>query len=305
MAMAVLSTSINEYPLLTRGKVRDVYDLGNELLVVATDRISAFDWVLPSAIPGKGIILNSMSLFWFLMIQYIVPNHVLTGVIDRYPEPLKKYRDELEGRSMLVRKAKRIDIECVARGYLVGSGFKDYSQLVSASGTSGTVDFYGYALPAGLRLADKLPSPIFTPATKEESGHDRNISFSEMANITGDDVASKLRDITLAVYSKAAEYAFQRGIIIADTKFEFGFIDGRLTLIDEILSPDSSRFWPVDSYRPGVNPPSFDKQFVRDWLENSGWDKNSPPPQLPEDIITKTLEKYKLAHKILVGSDID
>ena len=305
MINAVLSTSIKEYPLLARGKVRDVYDLGDKLLIVATDRISAFDWVLPSAIPGKGAILNSMSLFWFSFIKDIVPSHVLISDVDYFPSDLKPYRNELLGRSMIVRKAKRIDIECVARRYLVGSGYKDYKELMKKDNNSSTIDLYGYQLSTDLKMADKLPEPIFTPATKEESGHDQNISYAEMSRIVGDDVASQLRDITLAIYSKAADYALQRGIIIADTKFEFGFIDGRLSLIDEILSPDSSRFWPAESYAPGINPPSFDKQFVRDWLEKSGWDKNSPPPELPEDVIAKTLEKYKLAHKILVGSDID
>jgi phosphoribosylaminoimidazole-succinocarboxamide synthase len=304
MINAVLSTSIKEYPLLTRGKVRDVYDLDDKLLIIATDRISAFDWVLPSAIPGKGAILNSMSLFWFSFIKDIVPNHVLISDFAFYPPDLKKYRDELIGRSMIVRKAKRIDIECVARGYLVGSGYKEYSALVKSANNSPTVNLYGYNLPSDLKMADKLPEPIFTPATKEESGHDLNISYAEMAKIVGEEIATKLRDITLAIYSKAADYALQRGIIIADTKFEFGFIEGRLSIIDEILSPDSSRFWPVDLYAPDTNPPSFDKQFVRDWLEKSGWDKNSPPPELPEEVIAKTLEKYKLAHRILVGSDI-
>ena len=305
MITVVLTTDIKEYPLLTRGKIRDVYDMDDKLLIIATDRISAFDWVLPSAIPGKGAILNSMSLFWFSFIKDIVPNHVLVSDFNDYPQNLKPYRDQLLGRSMIVRRAKRIDIECVARGYLVGSGYKDYSDLVKSAGNSKTVNLYGYELPTDLKVADKLPEPIFTPATKEESGHDQNISYLKMSKFVGDDVASQLRDITLAIYSKAANYALEKGVIIADTKFEFGFIDNRICIIDEILSPDSSRFWPIDSYAPGISPPSFDKQFIRDWLEKSGWDKNSPPPELPADVIAKTLEKYKLAHKILVGTDIN
>jgi phosphoribosylaminoimidazole-succinocarboxamide synthase len=304
MIRSVLNTDIKEYPLFARGKVRDVYDLGNELLIVATDRISAFDWVLPTPIPGKGIILNSMSLFWFSFVNDIVPNHLLTSDISSYPAPLMKYGDILEDRSMIVRKAKRIDIECVARGYLVGSGYRDYKTIVNANTTASTVDLYGNSLPANLRQADKLPLPIFTPATKAEEGHDENISFAKMAQVVDNDTASKLRDTTLAIYTKANIYANVRGIIIADTKFEFGFIDDKLTLIDEILSPDSSRFWPIESYKPGINPPSFDKQYLRDWLERSGWDKNSPPPELPDDIVEKTLEKYRLAYKILVGKDI-
>jgi phosphoribosylaminoimidazole-succinocarboxamide synthase len=302
---AVISTDIKEFPLLTRGKVRDVYDLGDRLLIVATDRLSAFDWVLPTPIPGKGKILNSMSLFWFDFIEAIIPNHVLESRVDLFPAPLKKYASILDGRSMIVRKAKRIDIECVARGYLVGSGYKDYIGFIAQNPESSMVDLYGNALPTSLRLAQKLPTPIFTPATKEDDGHDRNISIAEMGKIIGDELASRLRDVTLAVYSKAESYARSRGIIIADTKFEFGFIGDELILIDEILSPDSSRFWPAETYSVGKNPPSFDKQFVRDWLEQSGWDKNSPPPELPDEVVQKTLEKYRQAYKILMGHDIE
>jgi phosphoribosylaminoimidazole-succinocarboxamide synthase len=303
MMRAVLKTDIKEYPLLARGKVRDVYDMGDKLLIVATDRISAFDYVLPTPIPGKGIILNSMSLFWFSYVSDIIPNHLFQSDFNLFPEPLKKYEDDLRNRSMIVHKAQRVDIECVARGYLVGSGYKDYLEILKANQGGSTVDLYSNNLPTNLRQAGRLPHPIFTPATKEDSGHDRNISFDEMTKITGFEVATRLRDATLDIYSKANDYANGRGIIIADTKFEFGFIDGQLSLIDEILSPDSSRFWPMDSYKPGSNPPSFDKQYVRDWLEQSGWDKNSPPPELPVEIVEKTLEKYKLAHKILVGRD--
>jgi phosphoribosylaminoimidazole-succinocarboxamide synthase len=300
----VLKTDIIEFPLIARGKVRDIYDLGDTLLFVATDRISAFDFILPTPIPGKGIILNSMSLFWFSFISDIIPNHLMTSDFNSYPKPLQKHKDQLEGRSMIVRKAQRIDIECVARGYLAGSGYKEYQQLLKAGPDASSVDLYGNNVPANLKMADKLPRPIFTPATKEESGHDQNITFDRMVAITGFEIASRLRDATLEIYTRSNVYANTRGIIIADTKFEFGFIDGQLSLIDEILSPDSSRFWPIDSYKPGSNPPSFDKQFVRDWLESSGWNKNSAPPELPPDIVEKTLEKYKLAHKILTGKDI-
>lgn len=301
---SVLKTDIKEYPLLARGKVRDVYDLGDLLLIVATDRISAFDWVLPTAIPGKGAILNSMSLFWFSFVKDIIPNHLLTSDVASYPQNLHKYKDDLDGRSMLVRKAKRIDLECVARGYLVGSGFKDYKAILKSDPQLKAVDLYGNPIPANLQLADKLPQPIFTPATKEDSGHDENISFARMTQMVGEELAAELRDATLAIYTRANDYAVKRGIIIADTKFEFGFIDNKLSLIDEILSPDSSRFWPVSSYTPGANPPSFDKQYLRDWLEAIGWDKNSPPPELPPDVVDNTLAKYKQAHKILVGHDI-
>lgn len=301
MTKSVVSTDIREFPILTRGKVRDVYDMGDRLLIVATDRLSAFDWVLPTPIPGKGKILTAMSLFWFDFMKNIVPNHVLESRAYLYPEPLKKYALQLEGRSMIVRKAHRIDIECVARGYLVGSGYKDYIELTAQNPDASEVNLYGNMLKSSLRLAEKLPAPIFTPATKEESGHDRNISFAEMGGVVGADLAARLRDITLAVYTKAESYARGRGIIIADTKFEFGFVGDRLILIDEILSPDSSRLWPADTYAVGKNPPSFDKQFVRDWLEKSGWDKNSPPPELPNEIVRKTSEKYQQAYERLVG----
>jgi phosphoribosylaminoimidazole-succinocarboxamide synthase len=304
MNNAVLSTDIREFPLMTKGKVRDVYDLGDSLLFVATDRISAYDWVLPNGIPGKGKILNSMSLFWFKYTRELFPNHLLTGEFASFPEDLRRY-EFLDGRSMIVRKAERIDIECVARGYLIGSGYRDYKKALEDSGSNGSVDLYGNELPSDLVLASKLPRPIFTPATKEEDGHDMNISIAETAKKVGEELTGKLKEATISIYSKAFEYALPRGIIIADTKFEFGSIDGELTLIDEILSPDSSRFWPVDSYKPGLNPSSFDKQFIRDWLDGTGWDKNSTPPAMPDEIVEKTLEKYRQAHKIIVGRDID
>lgn len=298
----VMKTELGKLPLHNRGKVRDVYALGDKLLIVATDRISAFDWVLPTAIPGKGRILNSMSVFWFDFTKDIVGNHLITADFESFPAELKPYRDQLASRSMIVKKARRIDIECVARGYLVGSGYKDYQMQVPINGR---INLHGNYLPPNLRLAEKLPAPIFTPATKAESGHDENISLDKMAEMVGAELARKLQDLTLTLYDTAADYALSRGIIIADSKFEFGFDDGELILIDEILSPDSSRFWPLDSYRPGRNPESFDKQFVRDYLENCGWDKNSPPPKLPSEIVEKTLEKYKEAHRLLVGSEFD
>jgi len=303
MSDALLITEIKDYPLIARGKVRDVYDLGETLLFVATDRISAFDWVLPNGIPDKGKILNSMSLFWFSFTSDIFPNHLVTGDFQSFPRPLKKY-GYLDGRSMIVKKARRIDIECVARGYLVGSGYKDFKALVDDSGSNKKVNLYGYELPITIKLAGKLAETIFTPATKAEEGHDQNISFSEMKKKVGSELATSLKKATIAIYEKAAKYALPKGIIIADTKFEFGFIGDELTLIDEILSPDSSRFWPTESYREGANPPSFDKQIIRDWLDSTGWDKNSAPPALPDHIIEKTLQKYRQAHRIIVGRDI-
>lgn len=304
MSEAVLKTDIKEFPLLRRGKVRDVYDLDGKLLFVATDRISAYDWILPNGIPDKGKILNSMSLFWFAFTEDIFPHHLITGDFDSYPDTLKQY-EYLKDRSMIVKKANRIEIECVARGYLVGSGYKDYMRLLEKEGSDGDIDLYGSKLPPDIKLAGRLPETIFTPATKEENGHDINISYSDMKERVGDELSSKLKEATISIYEKAALYALGRGIIIADTKFEFGFIDDELTLIDEVLSPDSSRFWPKESYETGKNPPSFDKQFIRDWLDTTGWDKSSVPPAMPDDIVEKTREKYMQAHKIIVGRDID
>jgi len=301
--MNLVKTDIPAIPLLNRGKVRDIYDLGENLLIIATDRISAFDWILPTPIPGKGKILTSMSAFWFKKFENMVPNHLISTCFADFPEILRPFREQVEGRSMLVRKAKRIDVECVARGYLVGSGYKDYIEL--QPGPDGFVNLHGNPLPAGLKLAERLPQPIFTPATKEESGHDRNIGYSEMAGLVGSELAFRLRKITLDIYSAASEYALSKGIIIADTKFEFGLLGDELILIDEILSPDSSRFWPLSSYKVGSNPPSYDKQLVRDWLEQSGWDKQSPPPGLPDEIVGETLKIYREAHRLLVGKEID
>ena len=274
----VMRTDVPGVPC-RRGKVRDVYDLGDTLVVVATDRISAFDWVMRTGIPGKGRLLTAMTKFWFGWLG--VPNHLISDAVDDLPEAFRKQSDVFDGRTMLVRKARVVPIECVARGYLAGSGWKEYRQ-------SGTV--CGVPLPAGLR------EPIFTPATKADEGHDENISFDRMAAVVGAELAADLRARTLAVYQRAAEYAAGRGVIIADTKFEWGVLtSGEVILIDEVLTPDSSRFWPADSYRPGGSPPSFDKQFLRDWLETTGWDKQSPPPELPPDVVARTAAKYREA----------
>jgi phosphoribosylaminoimidazole-succinocarboxamide synthase len=281
---------------VARGKVRDVYAVGDDrLLLVATDRLSAFDCVLPDPIPDKGRVLTQLSLFWFDFLAGLVPNHLITANVDEYPAPLPGYRDQLEGRSMLVRRAKMIDVECVARGYLAGSGWKEYR----AHGT-----ICGIPLPAGLRECDRLPEPVFTPAYKAKSGHDENIPFSKVESLAGKETAARLRDLTLAIYRKAAAYAESRGILLADTKFEFGWIGGELTLADEVLTPDSSRFWPADSYEPGKPQPSFDKQYVRDYLESLAWDKNPPAPSLPPDVIEKTSEKYREAYRRLTGKPL-
>jgi phosphoribosylaminoimidazole-succinocarboxamide synthase len=274
-----------------RGKVRDVYDLGDRLVIVATDRISAFDWVLPTGIPDKGRVLTTMTLFWLDFLK--VPNHLLSTDLDDMGPAFAAQAERLRGRTMLTRKADVVPIECVVRGYLAGSGWKEYRR-------QGTV--CGIRLPDGLREADMLPEPIFTPATKAESGHDENISFASMVEVTGQALADDLRNRSIAVYRRAAEHARSRGIILADTKFEWGRLpNGDVILIDEVLTPDSSRFWPADSYRPGVNPPSFDKQFVRDWLETCGWDKNSPPPPLPDEVVRKTRDKYLEAQQRLTA----
>ncbi len=289
---------IAEYPKFARGKVREIYDLDDKLLFIASDRISAFDVVLPNPIPDKGKVLTSMSVFWFEFLKDVVPNHFITANVDEYPSDLGKYRSMLEGRSMLVKKCQRIDIECIVRGYISGSLWKEYtSQLDDSFG--GEVVVNGISFPDSLKESDKLPKPIFTPSTKAETGHDVNISFDEMVKTTGVDIGQKLRQHSIEIYTKASDYARERGIIIADTKFEFGILDGQITLIDEVLSPDSSRFWPADDYQTGRAQASFDKQFVRDWLKDSGWDKNPPPPELPDDITTKTAEKYRRALEIL------
>ena len=286
---ALLETAL-PFPLARRGKVRDVYDLGDSFLFVATDRISAFDVVLSPGIPDKGRILNQISVFWFRHFPAI-DNHLLESDFNRFPSEVRAH-DELRGRSVIVRKCSVIPIECVARGYLVGSGWNEYKQ-------SGTV--CGIRLEPGLQVASRLRHPIFTPATKEETGHDQNISFERMSAKVGGDLGAKLRDLTLMIYTRAAEYAASRGIIIADTKFEFGLDQGRVVWIDEALTPDSSRFWPADQYRVGSNPSSFDKQFVRDWLESTGWNKTPPAPELPREVVEKTREKYIAAYRQLTG----
>jgi len=300
----VLETNLEGLTLQRRGKVRDVYDLGDTLLIVATDRISAFDYVLGSGIPDKGKVLTQLSAFWFDHIGDLVPHHVLAVDVDTFPAVTRPHRDILRGRSMLVRKTDPLPIECVARGYLSGSGWKDYQRTGSVCGV---------ALPAGLHDSDRLPRAIFTPASKAETGHDENISEAEAAAIVGDELATRLRELTLGIYERGVVHAATRGIIIADTKFEFGLArragasqstPPELILIDEVLTPDSSRFWPADSYAPGQAQPSFDKQFVRDYLEQIGWNKQPPVPTLPDDVILRTREKYVEAYRRLTGSDL-
>ncbi|HIA64220.1 MAG TPA: phosphoribosylaminoimidazolesuccinocarboxamide synthase [Planctomycetaceae bacterium] len=275
-----------------RGKVRDMYDLGDSLLMISTDRISAFDWVLPSGIPDKGRVLTTISEFWFEKLG--IANHLLTMDLTTISLPEDTDIESLTGRSMVVKKCDVVPIECVVRGYLVGSGWKEYQE-------SGTV--CGIELPPGLQQASQLETPIFTPATKEESGHDINISFETMVDIVGEDTATELRDRSMAIYQQGAEYARERGVIIADTKFEWGWFEGELILIDEVLTPDSSRFWPAETYRVGESPRSFDKQFVRDWLETTDWDKNSPAPSLPDDIVMNTRAKYIEAYEVISGRE--
>ena len=298
MNKAIMQTDIEEYPLFSRGKVRDVNDLGDRLLIVASDRVSAFDVVLPNGIPGKGQVLTQMSLFWFDFLKDVIESHLITADVDEYPDDLKKHREILEGRSMLVVKAERVDAECIVRGYISGSMWKE---LVEARKT-GSSEVHGFGFPPDLRESDKLPAPIFTPSTKAESGHDENISFEQMVSLIGRETAELCRDKSIAVYTKAADYARGKGIIIADTKFEFGFRDGEFILIDEVLSPDSSRFWPLEHYRPGRSQPSFDKQFIRDYLADLEWDKTPPAPQLPEEIVERSAAKYREVAALLLGS---
>jgi phosphoribosylaminoimidazole-succinocarboxamide synthase len=286
---ALLQSEIPGIPV-RRGKVRDIYDFGDKLLFVATDRISAFDWVLPDGIPDKGRVLTLISEMWFETLG--VTHHLLSMDINQVPIPAGVDKESLVGRSMVVKKTQVVPIECVVRGYLSGSGWKEYKQSQSVCGIK---------LPAGLKESDKLPEPIFTPATKAEEGHDMNITFEQMCEIVGKDLSEKLRKLSLDIYQRGADRARERGIIIADTKFEFGQLNGELILIDEVLTPDSSRFWPADLYQPGKGQPSYDKQFVRDWLETTGWDKDSQPPSLPADIIAKTREKYVEAFEQISG----
>jgi len=293
--MAIMQTNLSGVKLHGRGKVRDIYDLGEHYLIVATDRLSAFDVVLPTPIPDKGKVLTQMSAFWFEHFKNSVPNHVVSTDVNDYPATLKPFREQIEGRSMLVKKAKVFPVECVARGFLTGSGLKDYNKTGKVCGT---------ALPAGLRDSDRLPEPIFTPATKAETGHDENISEAQAGEIVGAETVQRLKELTLSIYRRAVDFASKRGIIICDTKFEFGIIDGQIAIVDEMLTPDSSRFWPADQYSPGKPQPSFDKQFVRDYLERIGWNKQPPAPELPNDIVVATSAKYREALRILTGRDL-
>lgn len=292
MEKPLLETNLAGLELVNRGKVRDIYRVGQDLLIVATDRISAFDVVMPTGIPYKGKVLTALSVFWFELLKDVTENHLITAEVDEMPQSVRQHSEILRGRSMLVRKAQIIPIECVVRGYLSGSGWKEYKQTGAICGVS---------LPPGLREADPLPEPIFTPATKAATGHDENISYERVVQSVGPETAAELRRRSLTVYKKASSYARERGIIISDTKFEWGIVDGRMLLADEVLTPDSSRFWPADSYAPGRSQPSFDKQFVRDYLETLNWDKRPPGPSLPEEVVQKTSEKYIEAYERLTG----
>lgn len=291
----LLYTDFKDLKLYKRGKVRDVYELEDKLLVVATDRISCFDVVLPTGIPYKGIVLNQLSCFWFDFASKFMSHHLVTSDFNRYPESLKKYKKELMGRSMLVKKTKPLAVECVVRGYLAGSGWKEYLKTQSVCGIK---------LPSGLVESSRLPEVIFTPSTKEDTGHDRNVDQAYIEQLVGKNYAQRLKTASIEIYKQATDHALKCGIIIADTKFEFGLMDDQIILIDEALTPDSSRFWPKDQYKPGVGQPSFDKQFVRDYLESINWDKNPPAPELPEEIIKKTTQKYLEAFERLSGKKL-
>lgn len=293
MNAVVWETHLTGVPLRSRGKVRDLYDLGDKLLIVATDRLSAYDVVLPTPIPDKGCVLTQLSLFWFNKLGEVVPHHVLSAT--ELPAEVAPYREQLAGRTMLCRRTEPIPIECVVRGYLSGSGWKDYRA---------TGEVCGIRLPAGLRESDRLPTPIFTPATKATSGHDENISFEDAAARVGRPLAERLRTVSLELYELAADYAKPRGILLADTKFEFGLVDGELVWIDEALTPDSSRFWPAEGYEPGRAQPSYDKQFVRDYLERIGWSKQPPAPELPREVVEATRAKYRQAYRQLTGHEL-
>ena len=293
MSAVVWETDFPGLKLVSRGKVRDLYEVGNDLLLVATDRLSAFDVVLPTPIPDKGRVLTQLSLFWFDKLGDIVPNHVLSGT--DFPAPANVYRQQLAWRSMLCRRTQPLPVECVVRGYLAGSGWKDYRA---------TGKVCGVTLPPGLHESDRLPAPIFTPSTKATAGHDENISFDDVVARVGGDRAEQLRSISLQIYRRAAAYAEPRGILLADTKFEFGLIGDELIWIDEALTPDSSRFWPAQDYQPGRSQPSFDKQYVRDYLESIGWNKQPPGPQLPPDVVERTRAKYREAYRLLTGMEL-
>ena len=288
----LLASNLPDQRLWRRGKVRDVYELGDQLLIVSTDRLSAFDVVLPTGIPEKGRVLTQLSLFWFGKLAHVIPNHVITGDVGRYPAELRPYAEQLKDRSMLVKRTDPLPVECVVRGYLVGSGWKDYQKTGSVC---------GIALPGGLRDSERLEQPIFTPSTKAEKGHDENISFAEVERLIGGDLARQVRDVSLRIYSEARDHALARGLILADTKFEFGVRDGQLVWIDEALTPDSSRFWPAHGYEPGRAQPSFDKQYVRDYLETLRWDKTPPGPSLPDDVVARTRDKYLEALARITG----
>jgi phosphoribosylaminoimidazole-succinocarboxamide synthase len=292
----LIATEFEDLQLYTRGKVRDLYSVGDLLLLVATDRISAFDYVLPTGIPGKGRVLTQISLFWFDYLSDLVPNHLVTADVEQYPAQLRSHESELRGRSMLVNRARMFPAECVVRGYLSGSGWKDYKR---------TGKICGIALPSGLRESERLPEPIFTPASKSAGGeHDENISFDQMVARVGGENAEQLRRLSLAIYAKAADYAQQRGLILADTKFEFGVTGKGIVLADEVLTPDSSRYWPSEGYQPGGPQPSFDKQFVRDYLESIAWNKQPPAPELPGNVVRQTQEKYEQAFALLTGPEL-
>jgi phosphoribosylaminoimidazole-succinocarboxamide synthase len=294
MSAIIRETSLSGIRFLNRGKVRDLYEVGGQLLIVATDRLSAFDVVLPTPIPDKGRVLTQLSLFWFDRLHGVIPNHVITAT--DFPRELDAFRDQLLGRAMLCRMTKPVPIECVVRGYLAGSGWKDYCANGKVSGV---------ALPPGRRESDRLPEPIFTPSTKATTGHDENISFDEAAARIGGELAERLRAVSLEIYRRAAAYAEPRGILLADTKFEFGLDDGELIWIDEALTPDSSRFWPAEGYQPGRAQPSFDKQYVRDYLERIGWNKQPPGPELPSEVVAATCSKYREAYQRLTGRELD
>ncbi|MFV0421469.1 phosphoribosylaminoimidazolesuccinocarboxamide synthase [Oleidesulfovibrio sp.] len=294
----VTKTDIVEYKLLSRGKVRDIYEIDAEtLLIVTTDRMSAFDVIMSEPIPYKGVILNSITLFWMDRFADLVPNHLIASDVKDFPEPLQKYADMLEGRSVLVRKAKPLPVECIVRGHITGSGWKDYQKTGSVC---------GHSLPEGLVESNKLATPLFTPSTKAEMGeHDENISVARAAELVGNDIAQQIERLSIEIFSRGREYAEGRGIIIADTKFEFGLIDGQVLLIDEVLTPDSSRFWPMAGYEAGKSQPSFDKQYLRDWLSRQDWDKTPPAPALPQDVINETQRKYAEAYTILTGKSLN
>lgn len=294
----VTRTEISACPLISRGKVRDIYSVDdNSLLIVTTDRMSAFDVMMGRPIPYKGVILNQITLFWMDMFKDIIPNHIIESDVSRFPAELAPWKDELEGRAVIVRKAKPLPIECIVRGYLSGSGWKAYQK---------TGEIYGHKLPAGLRGSDKLETAIFTPSTKAEFGfHDENISVARAAEIVGAEVEEQIEKAALAIYERARQYAASRGIIVADTKFEFGFVDGKLRLIDEVLTPDSSRFWAADKYEPGHGQPSFDKQYLRDWLTSQPWNKQPPAPELPDEVVDATAAKYREAYRMITGRELN